>query len=245
MNSSKITSRFSNLSPRKAAIIAGASLILMALAAAFAYGWVFNSLVVPNDDEATVKAIRTSLFQFQLGILAWWLILILDIKVAWALYRFLKPVNNGFSILAAVFRVVYSVFLAKAIYNLCMVVVLINDPESIIFGAAEFNHAVMHFINAFTHIWQLGLIVFGLHLAILAYLALKSGFVPNFLGILLAVAALGYIVIPTSQQLMPQYQSQIETVESILSVPMAISEIGFAIWLLIKGGKVKIDATNT
>ncbi len=231
MNSSKI-------SQRKAAIIAGASLILMALAAAFAYGWVFNSLIVPNDAAASVKAIKTSLFLFQLGILGWLLILILDIVVAWALYRFFRPINNGFSLLAALLRVVYTAFLATAIYKLYMVVVVINDPKSVAFSTTEFNHEVMHFINAFTHIWTLGLIVFGLHLAVLAYLSLKSSFVPKFLGILLAIAAFGYIVISTSKQFIPQ--NQIATVEMVLSLPMALGEIGLAIWLWIKGGKAKM-----
>jgi hypothetical protein len=227
------------ISQRKAAIIAGVSLILMALVAGFSYGWVFSGLVVHNDAAATVAAIKTSLFRFSLGIWGWLLILILDIIVAWALYRFFRLVNNGFSILAAVFRLVYCVFLATATYNLCMVVVLINNPESVIVSTAEFNQAVMLQINAFTHIWQLGLIVFGLHLAVLAYLAIKSGFVPKFLGILLAIAALGYVGISTSKLLIPQYESLIATLETVLSLPMALGEIGLAIWLLIKGGKTK------
>ena len=232
---------FSTVSQRKAAIIAGTSLILMALTAAFAYGWVFNSLIVPNDDAATVKAIRASLFLFQLGILGWLLILILDIVAAWALYRFFRPINNGFSLLAALLRVVYTVFLATAIYKLYMVVVVINDPKSVAFSTTEFNHEVMHFINAFITIWTIGLIVFGLHLAGLSYLAIKHHAIHNTFSIFLAIAAFSYIVLSIAKIVLPAYQSQIATAESILSAPMAISEIGFAVWLLIKGGKAETN----
>ncbi|NJO92715.1 MAG: hypothetical protein HC831_29910 [Chloroflexia bacterium] len=46
---------------RKAAIIAGTSLILMAVAAGYSFGYVFNSLVVTTDAEATINNIKQSL----------------------------------------------------------------------------------------------------------------------------------------------------------------------------------------
>ena len=36
---------------------------------------------------------------------------------------------------------------------------------------------------------------------------------------------------------MPPFESPIANAEMILSLPMAIAEIGFAFWLLIRGGK--------
>ena len=37
-------------------------------------------------------------------------------------------------------------------------------------------------------------IFFGLHLALLGYLIFKSGYIPRILGILLAIAGLGYLI---------------------------------------------------
>ncbi len=227
------------ISQRSAAIIAGVSIILMALTAAFSYGWVLSGILIPDNAADTVKAIKESLFLFRFGILGWLLILILDTIAAWALYIFLKQINQSWSLLAALLRLIYTAFLGVAIYNLSMVVVLIDNAENEMFTTHKFNHTIMVLLDGFTSIWGLGLIIFGLHLAVLAYLALKSGFMPKFIFVLLAVAAMGYIVISSAKFLIPQYQSTIEVLETVLSFPMAIGEIALAIWLWVKGGKNK------
>jgi len=227
------------ISQRSAAIIAGVSIILMALTAAFSYGWVLSGILIPDNAADTVKAIKESLFLFRFGILGWLLILILDTIAAWALYIFLKQINQSWSLLAALLRLIYTAFLGVAIYNLSMVVVLIDNAENEMFTTHKFNHTIMVLLDGFTSIWGLGLIIFGLHLAVFAYLALKSGFMPKFIFVLLAVAAMGYIVISSAKFLIPQYQSTIEVLETVLSFPMAIGEIALAIWLWVKGGKNK------
>ena len=47
-----------NLSPRKAAIVAGSALIIMAIAAGFSYGFVLNDLIASDDAVATTKKIQ-------------------------------------------------------------------------------------------------------------------------------------------------------------------------------------------
>ena len=90
------------LSERKSAVIAGTSIIIMALAAFFSYGFVHESLVVTGDASTTYTNITTSISLFKGEIFGWLIILISDIIVAWALYIFLKPINKSLSLLAFV-----------------------------------------------------------------------------------------------------------------------------------------------
>ncbi|WP_141430722.1 DUF4386 family protein [Bacillus sp. 03113] len=64
------------------AIIAGISLLIMTIAAFFSYGYVHNSLVVRGDSASTLKNIQASISLFDLEILGWLVIIILDIIVS-------------------------------------------------------------------------------------------------------------------------------------------------------------------
>jgi hypothetical protein len=51
----------------------------------------------------------------------------------------------------------------------------------------------MNAIDAYYATWHLGLVLFAAHLLLVGYLAFCSGFVPRWLGILIAIAGLGYL----------------------------------------------------
>jgi uncharacterized membrane protein len=86
-------------------------------------------------------------------------------------------------------------------------------------------------------IWSFGLFVFGFHILGLAFLSKKKKQVPNFISILILIAGISYIFLHGSQQLGIFNENVMSDVEMILSVPMAAGEIGFAFWLIFKGGK--------
>jgi len=130
------------------------------------------------------------------------------------------------------------VILGIAISNLILISLLLRDPlDSSFAHTNQLTAQVTLYLNAFDRVWSLGLIVFGLHLLIIAYLILKSDFIPKFLGILLCIAALSYILIHSMYLFLPQYETTTLLIEKILSLPMAVGELGFGLWLLIKGGK--------
>ncbi|MEZ4772485.1 MAG: DUF4386 domain-containing protein [Bacteroidia bacterium] len=237
------TGLISDFSQRKTAIIAGVSLVVMAITAGFAFGFVFQGLVVPEDAETTAQNIRASLSLFRAGIFGWLIVLILDILVAWALYQFLKTINQSISLLTAWLRLVYVVFLGAGLLNFVFVLLLTRGENYLqVFDTGQQNSMILMFVNGFSGIWSLGLIVFGLHLLGLGYLALRSGFIPRFLGILLVIAGGSYLIVHLGFLLLPAYAG-VKTAEMILSLPMAVGELGFAIWLLIRGGKPKIAET--
>ena len=49
-------------------------------------------------------------------------------------------------------------------------------------------------IHHFDDIWKLGLGLFGIHLLLIGWLALVSGFIPRFVAVLVLIAGTGYLV---------------------------------------------------
>lgn len=225
-------------SMRKAALITGIAIIVIALSAGIAVGVVDSKLIVNNDSTATMNNIKSNLSLFNVGVFSWLITLIFDIVISWSLYIFLKQVNSSLSLLGAWFRLIYAAILAVAILNYVLVAVLLNSSNSFLGNdPTQLKNLVMLFIIGFHRTWSLGLIIFGLHLFIIGYLSVKSGFIPKLIGILLIIAAFSYICIHIMYSFFPQCDSFTKLLESILSLPMALGELSLGIWMLIKGGK--------
>lgn len=103
------------ISLSKAAMIAGAGLILMTILA----------IIFLLDLQATSYSIA--------GIS---IIIVLDIVVALALYFLLKPVNKNISLLMSLFRIIYAVIFAIALCNIYNLTTFYSiwDVGSIFFG---------------------------------------------------------------------------------------------------------------
>ena len=222
--------KIANTSFSRFAIIAGVSLLLMAVTASFSFGYAHAQIVQMSDAHNTLQNLLHSKDLFRIEILGWCLILILDVIVAWALYHFFKSVNKSISALTAWIRIIYSIILGMAIGQLMNMFSLLEETN-----AATARVVMDHFLR-FENIWTLGLIVFGFHLFGLGYLALKSRL--RFWGILLIIAGLSYCLVNTLKQFQ-SLESLATNLEMILSIPMTVGELGFAVWLLIRGRKRK------
>lgn len=107
---------------------------------------------------------------FRFGILSMYLVAVLDVVVARALYRVFKPVNAALSKLAAWLRIAYAAVFVLAVSQLL--------------GALRLHTQALGHINSFTNIWGVALVLFGLSQFVLAYLTYRSGYVPKLLGVL-------------------------------------------------------------
>jgi hypothetical protein len=220
MNTNENASRFTDISLRTAAIVAGIGLLLMAILSPIAYLNTFQSLVKFDDAALTAQNILSSIGAFRTCILLLFTVAILDIVVAWALYILLVPANKKLSALAAWLRVIYAGIFIFAISKLYVALQVI---------AADASQA-MTYLKAFQSIWDKGLILFGFSLLVLGYLAFKSGYVPKWLGVFLVLAAVGYIVDGFGKALSPDYNLNIAQFTFI-------GEVLLIFWLLWRGIK--------
>ena len=204
---------------RTASLIAGLALALMAVLAAFGNFVAIQPLVTPGDAAKTAIDISNSEALFRWGTASLILVAILDIIVAAALLRLFEPVNRSLSITAAWFRVAYAAVYLVAIIQLVIALGLLDDPNQ-----------ALRAIDAYGTIWLVGLIIFGVHLLLIGYLAYRSGFMAKVFGILLVIAGLGYIADGFVAVLMPGPSISIGQFTFV-------GEVALIFWLLIRGSR--------
>ena len=221
MNTNENAPRFTDISLRTAAIVAGVGLLLMAILSPIAYLNTFQSLVKFDDAALTAQNILSSMGAFRTCIILLFTVAILDIVVAWALYILLVPANKNLSALAAWLRVIYGGIFIFAISKLNVALqVLTGDGTQ-----------AMSYLKAFQSIWDMGLILFGFHLLVLGYLVFKSGYVPKWLGVFLVLAAVGYAVDGFGKTLSPDYNLNIAQFTFVGEVLL----IFWLLWRAFKG----------
>ena len=162
-----------------------------------------------------------------------------DVALALAFYVLLKPVSNALSLLAAFFRLGQAAILGINLLNLFFVLQLLGGADYLtVFGADQLDALVLLFLNGHSIGYSIGLVLFGLSLLVLGYLVFKSGYIPKILGVLLIVAALGYLIDSFASFLLPNYEAYETIFALVVFLPAFIGELSMCLWLLIKGVNV-------
>jgi len=100
-----------------------------------------------------------------------------------------------------------------------------------VFAPNQLDALMMVFLDAYDYGFTVGIVFLFLHALILGYLIFKSGYFPRILGVLFIIASLGYLIDSFSHVLVTNYAKG----PVYLALPIAIAEIAFPLWLLIKG----------
>lgn len=217
---------------KKQGIVAGISLIIMAVIAAFSLGYA-HAAFAADSPEATLQNLVNGKALFYAELSGWSLIFIADVVVAIALYYFFRSVSKQLSLVTAMIRIVYSVVLGAAILQLFRILPVLSATGD--FTDMQNATAAVAYLAQFEKLWSIGLIVFGFHLVGLGILSLKSRSVHRILGYLLVFGGISYSFIHGTRQLNVLDASLINSAEKILALPMALAEILLAIWLIYNG----------
>lgn len=224
-------------SPQKTARFAGVLYLLITIAAIFAHFYVPGELIVAGDSAATASNIANAESLFRFGAIGSELVILLsEIILSVVLYVLLKPVNKTLSLLAAVSRLAMTTIHGLNLLNYYFVLQLVNGGELLTaFGPEQVNALVSLFLDMHSTGFTIGVAFLVPHVLILGYLIYQSGYFPRVLGILFMLAGVGYLVDTTGLLLVSGY----ETTPGPIAVVIAVAEVAFPLWLLIKG--VKID----
>lgn len=219
---------------RSTARITGILYLVIIAAAGFAQGVVRGDILVAGDPAATAAAVAAGESLFRVGLAADLLAFLADAAVAVLLYVLLRPVNKTAALVAAAFRLVAH----PAIAGLN----LLNHYAAVLFAggigsAAAFEPAVAQALSAAAlELHGYGYLIagafFGVHCALVGYLLYASGYMPKVLGILMGVAAAGYLVETFGGFLLPAYAGLYGW---IVGVTAAVGEVSLALWLVVKG----------
>ena len=220
----------SGISPRKLALTAGLSLLLMVILAPIAHFGLLATLIVPGDGAATVSNIAGSEGSFRFAIGALLFVTLLDLVVAWALYQVFRPGNEAIALLTGWLRVGAAVVFAAILVNLFNVAQLIGTAESSALAPDVIQAQVMSSIAAFDNGWDVSLAIFGLHLLGVAFLLFTSVHAPRVLAVPLALAGGGYLVQTFGMILVPDFSLTVSSFTGFL-------EVFLFIWLLWKAAR--------
>ncbi len=219
--------------------ISGIAYVMIFLAGFYANFAVLESLIDSNPSITTANFINHH-SQFGNGLLGFVVMLFFDVVLIWSLFGLTKSTGKNLSYIASFFRLLHALFFGVALFKLWEIYQLTFNASN----TTILQNRVSELLLSFDTLWTVGLLFFGVHLILLGYLAMKSTYIPKALGLLLLLAALGYIVDGMAKLLMSSYNEYKAVFEVIVIMPSVIGEFSFTVWLLIKGKK-KLKSNNS
>jgi len=216
------------MSLRNISLLSGIAYLLIFITGIYANFAVLEPMISWQDAERTYKVLSENQNTFHVAVWAFALMLAFDSFLVWGLYRlFVHAMAKG-ALVASALRLINVIFFVIAWFNLVRVKDLLGVP----LGSDAPNLAVMDLLNRFDAIWLAGLVFFGLHLLVLSRLVLKSPIVPRFIGVLLAIAGIGYVVDSCAQWWVPNYEDFEAVFSLVVIIPGVVGELSLTLFLL-------------
>jgi hypothetical protein len=229
--------RTAGTSPLVYARVARILLLFVAIIAPFSQLYLPSTLIVPGDATATANNIGASGWLLHLGIISDSLVFLIEIVLCGLLYVLFRPVSRTLSLVSAFARLAMTVVMGINLLPYFVALMLLSGAGYLtVFEPAQSDALALVFLNAHGYgifVWQL---FFGFHLAVLGYLIYRSGYFPRILGVVIVLAALGYLIDAYGNILLPNYA---ETFGLVAGVGALIGELPFFLWLAIKGVNVQ------
>ncbi|HLO00154.1 MAG TPA: DUF4386 domain-containing protein [Pyrinomonadaceae bacterium] len=210
--------------------IAGVLLIVSLVAGGFGEAYVPSKLIVSGDAAATVANLRNFDFLYRLGFASFLIESLCDITLVLILYALLKPVNKQLSLLAAFFGLVGTTLFAFAeLFYFAPLLIVGGVGYLQTFAPDQLNALVLLSMKFYGYAGMIFTAYYGMSWIVRAYLIFRSGYLPKFLAVLMAVGGIGFVVRNFALILAPAYASDVLL---MLMFPGGLVMTG---WLLVKG----------
>lgn len=225
---------------------AGVLYLIIIITGIFAAGYARPSLVVSGDAAATAGNIIASEGLFRISIVSDLIMIVCDIAIGLVFYLLLRPVNQGLSLLSALFRLAQAAALGINLLMLFLVLQLLSGAEYLgALGTDQVNAQALLFLNAHDIGYKIALVFFAFSILIQGYLLYRSGYFPRILGILMFVASMAYLLDSFATFVLSTYDAYSDVFEMIVMPTALISELALCLWLLVKGISIKQKAQLT
>jgi hypothetical protein len=193
-----------------------------------------EQLYVQGNPMQTVVNITQNVGQFQIGLAAQIIIVLIEIILTAALYVLLKPASKPLAMMAAFARLTMTAIMAVNLIPFMEMAHLALNPLA---GFSAEQSAAMADLAYQKHLmgtiaWQL---TFSLHLLLLGLVVLKSTYLPRFIGIALILGSPSYILDSYGRLLGLSEIAPYALATNIFLGLAAIGEVGLGLWLLFKG----------
>lgn len=191
-----------------------------------------GAVLAPGDAAATATNVRAMGDGYRLGMGIEALIFLIEVVLSGLLYVMFRGVDAAVSLAAALARFGEAALQGANLLTSALVLGVATDGAFAAFTPAQ-RDALLHLFQqangVMVLVWGL---FFGLHVLLLAWLVYHSRFLPRWIGVLLFVAAAGYLAQSFGVLLVPAWAPMLDTLVVATAVP---GELAFTLWLLVKG----------
>jgi hypothetical protein len=224
--------------------IAGALFLISLVAGGFGEAYVPSKIIVSGDAAATVANINNFNLLYRLGFAAFLIESLCDTTLALILYALLKPVSKELSLLAAFFGLMATSTFAFAELFYFAPLVIMRGAYMNTFSPDQINSLVLLSMKFYGFAGMIVTAYYGIGWLVRSYLIFHSGYLPKFLGVLMAIGGLGFVVRNFLLILAPAYASD------LFLMLMFPGGLILTLWLLVKGVNVskwraKVSAAQT
>jgi hypothetical protein len=220
------------LTTRQLARIAGALYLVNIVGGAFAIGYVKGTLFT-DDLATTVQNINSHLLLYRSGVAAHVIVTVTNVPLALIFYELFKVVNRRLALLDAFFVLVATAIEAASLPVLFAPVVLLDSKDYANAVPASQLHVLASLPGSLSDgSYDVYTVFFGFDILCLAYLVLRSRFVPRIIGVLLAIDGAAYLLYSFSDVLAPGFATHLVP---WVQLPAPIAEGALSLWLLVMG----------
>jgi hypothetical protein len=231
MNTPVMMERIAQASPHPRARITGVVYLLYFLMVVIG-GLFMRGIVVSGDAAATANNILSHLPLFRLGLATGLIATACYIAVTALFYDLFEPVNRSLSLLAAFFSLVgCAILVFGSLFQLAPLVVLGGGQYLSVFKAEQLQALAQMFLELNSLAVNICLVFFAFYNLLIGYLIFKSAFLPRFLGVLMALAGLGWLTF-----LYPPLANYLSPYILVLGF---VAELLLMLWLLVMGVNVQ------
>jgi hypothetical protein len=210
--------------------IAGVLLLLSIVAGFFGEVYVPSKLIVSGDADTTARNITTFNFLFRLGFASYLVEALCDVALSLVFYALLRPVHRDLALLAAFFGLVSTALFGVAELFYFMAPIILGGTDYLkTFSPDQLNALAMLSLKIYGYGGGIFMVFYGVAALLRGYLIFRSGYLPRALGVLLALAGVGFITKNLALVLAPAYASD------ALLLPMFLAGVSLTVWLLVKG----------
>lgn len=216
--------------------LTGLLYLLVIICAGFSQGYVRGNLYVIGDAVATASNIQENEILFRLGLVLDLIAFILDAFISVMLYQMLKSFGKTLALVSSAFRLLAHPAIGSLnLLNHYMALHILNNPKFLLtFNYEQLELLSLLLMDAHRYGYLIAGGIFGIHCFILGVLLYKSNMIPNYFGLLMILAAMGYLMETFGDFLYPGNE---ETLAWIVGISAVLGEVSLALYMLIKGTK--------
>ena len=221
-------------SPKRLARIAGVLYLLVGIFGGFAEGFVEPKMYAAGNAATTAGNVVANAGLVRLGFVSDLFQATVWVFLGLILYLLLKHVNKSVAMAMVVLVAIgASIVCLNAVFEFEGLRVATGAVNLAAFGTTGSNAMVLFLLDTQHYGIFIAQIFFGLWLVPLGYLAYNSaGWFPKWLGVLLVVGGICYLVDMLALFLVPDFGIKIHT---FLVIPSALAEISMVVYLLVIG----------